>query len=466
MISSTSYLRKLLDTKLAKTPLLDILADAPMHFSPKPATGAGITRQEYAPEPFSHKVFRNTAVYVISEVPATNTPNSKVTIPISRNHIARLAVGDVLIVEGVDSFSEDGQSIRPGWPLAIKIESLNSDSITAEVFFGKDQVYCPKIPAGTVLTLAPKYLNYTGFDYADNFSKKSFECITVDPYPVTATMPKKPLEYVSTEGAHQVPVNSMDLQDIENRQKIIDFLIDLEIGLYYTSQYTKPVRSVKPTSLLAQCQKDLVMSPRITNNILDKILRAFFCYGYTAKRAVILAGAGLTQRLFYSIMKDGFWNPVVSATQSGCQMITVKTAFGNVDIMHDPAIDILGLGESGIMIDPEEIALFYNQSDNDDYFRISMSAVLTNAHSMFIQGEIEKGRDEKMQLFVHEGENPKIIAGEIILLDYDAAPKLIGGDAKINVVQVINTINSEGDETLGYKGYGLHSYLSDANYWS
>lgn len=282
-------------------------------------------------------------------------------IPLYSYDQKKFKLYDLVLVPGVDGYDESGQSRILGSNIILMIvdhESASGNPIAIALNGKKDnpndtECIFPGINQGAKLKIIGNAFSETQDDFRiiSNETKKVY-------------LQKQPsnIQFLLGEKSKA----QVNISNLEGEQVI------------YTTE-----------GLRQQCNRGIVLSDKLTIQKILAISKLFFACTEN-KNAVLLAGSTLIEQ-FQNI--DYSNHPEISFISrtdlSGLVVTNIHTIFGDIEIKYEPSFDQVGIYESGILFNKEDLIHYVYQDSNTVYEAL----VLNGTHNIWLSSDFYESSD-------------------------------------------------------------------------
>lgn len=409
---------------------------------------------------------------VISELPAQTQMNAVLPLGPQDQNLPRPY--STLLVKGVDGFSPDGQSITPGKELMLFVtgqDPTTNNPVVRAVNGKKTQKEdefstIPKIPAGTRIVILANSLYET---------QKEVDPDLIVPQPTRVYLQKRGMNQVVSDYFESQRKRIPFSKAIIAEQAIANFKVrgnrTLWAGRSGKFKLNIPRMGLQyvycTEGLRWQFKRELMHKGKWTVEDVIALAKMFFTGEDVPKTALLLAGKNLLEQIqCIDFSKHPEIQITTKVNSVGWTVTNFHTVFGDIEIKREPTLDRLGWSNSGALIGENRLVHYVYSAEHSFSDRVEGEEATRNgiliwdalalkgSCHIWIDGDSDKSTDGafSFKMWSEKTAPTDLVAGEIYYLTADC-PGIDKNAVTGQMWQVINTINSEGDETLGWKLY-------------
>ena len=284
-----------------------------------------------------------------------------------------------LLVDGIDGYTEDGQSQTPGKPLMLFVTGIDATTgypivraVNGQKSSSTDEYgYLPIIPAGTKCKVMSNALYET---------QKEVDPDLIIPQPTRVYLQKRGMNQIVSDYFESQRKRIPFTKALIAEQAILNFKTKgnrtlwagrkgkfkvnvPKMGMQYV-YFTEGVRW--------QFKRELQHAGLWTFEQLIALAKMFYAGEDVPKSAMLLAGKNLLE----SLQCIDFSNhPEVSITnithaKLGWSMTRIHTVFGDIDIKREPTLDKLGWENSGALIGEDRLVHYQRTAEHSSNDRV------------------------------------------------------------------------------------------------
>ncbi len=289
-----------------------------------------------------------------------------VKLPLPTHHAQKVRAGDILVAEGVDGYSRDGDARTPGIPLMLMVTTADGShypevkAINGRKSQREDE-WCsvPAIPVDTKFYL---------FQHVHGLPQSEKEI----PEWLLYKMSRRDEEESEIDihySAMAVPAITGDLTDssirkYENqaaRDYMKQYLAETESFLW-----SQPGARGFGVGLKYQFARSLHYEKALTASDVLAILNVYFSNADSPRRGVWFAGSALMMNIQMALSDcRDIIRVTYKTNRYGEAECVINTAWGAVTLLHEPAFDLMSWTSQGAIINPDSCYLYQKYEETE-----------------------------------------------------------------------------------------------------
>lgn len=463
MSDYSNILKKMLESGAYKAPLIQLVMEKGKDLADA-SFDACFTSPLYPERTRADGIFRRwTAVTpwitVTEDVDEQN--KAEVQLPTYAGNMKYLHVGDLLIVDGVDGYTLDGDARTPGKSLVLEVTSNSFDFTPVKVKAlngrktNREDETCtlPRIPAGTNCYRIPSALHrnsswerITTFNGELQFTADYFSNILGQQQSLCL-----PLTIDSWIAANYPAVD--DGMDLEVKADIETFLRDFEYMLLYGNSVGEKIlgNGFKYSTAMTNIE-----GRQWTFSVWCQMVRMYFSLGEKPRSGILLAGSGMVSMVTELLSGHKDIMPVtISIDTYGNTVYNITTPYGMVKMMYCPTFDWAERGMSGMFVNPDMLGyLFENSADSD---KIMLDAINLGNGGLYVNGDIQVEREYydtylTFSMLDSKTDENSLLPGDVFVVIEDRT--INGFDLERGMIrQCVKNMADDGSEIVGFYPY-------------